>query len=211
MLAGLARTFGVSSAVTSGAAEIGRFAICPCVPFTASGLRMDRWISGSADQLVRCLALVAELADVSDPSLQVHPAVGQLVGDAGNSAGTTSDAIGNDARTLHEQSPGLHDVAAFEFVGGGEALCATYHDRRRHPFDDAADEAVRDRALVQRVERGLHGAATVMTQHDDQGGVEDLHRVFDGTEHGVVEDVAGRSDDEHVTEALVEDDFRSDT
>jgi len=46
MLAVLARTFRVSSAVTSGAAEIGRFAICPCVPFTASGLRMDRWIGG---------------------------------------------------------------------------------------------------------------------------------------------------------------------
>ena len=49
-----------------------------------------------------------------------------------------------------------------------------------------------------------------MTEHDDEGDVEHGDRVFDGPQHRRVDDVAGGADDEHVTEALVEDDLSGD-
>ncbi len=107
-------------------------------------------------------------------------------------------------------APGLHHVAALEFVDGSEALTASHEDRRRDTFHDAADEPGRHVAVVESVERRLDGTAAVVTEHDDERHVQHADGVLDGPEHGVVDHVTGGADDEHVAQTLIEDDLGGD-
>ena len=103
--------------------------------------------------------------------------------------------------------PVSHDVTAFEFVHGGQALVAAHQDGRSNTLDHTADESVGNCALVQGVECCLHGTATVVPEDDDERHVEHVNRVLDGTEHRIVEHVTCSAHDEHVAETLVEDDL----
>jgi len=46
-----------------------------------------------------------------------------------------------------------------------------------------------------------------VAEHHDQPGVEMLHRILDATQNNIVEDVARHADDEHVSQALIEQKF----
>src|SRR5690606_37823003 len=50
--------------------------------------------------------------DIADDTLQLHLALGQLVGDRGDGELAARDLVGDDHRALHEQARGLHHVPA---------------------------------------------------------------------------------------------------
>lgn len=152
-------------------------------------------------------SIVAVLADSSEGVAYADSSVGEGVGGADDGAFSAVDLVGDDAGALHDQCSGFGDVSGFEFVDGGQVFVAAHQDGRCDAFDDAADEAVGDGSVVEGVECCFDGAATVVAEDDDEWHVEDSDGVFDGSEDGVVEDVAGGAHDEHVAEALVEDDF----
>ena len=104
---------------------------------------------------------------------------------------------------------GVVDVPRLELVDPGQAVVTAVQHRRRYPFHDVTHVATGHRAVVDSRKRGLHRAAAVVTEHDDQRHVQHRHRVLDRAEHGRVDDVARGAHHEHVTQALVEDDLGS--
>src|SRR5690554_690579 len=106
-----------------------------------------------------------------------------------------------------------HVLAAQDGRLGDRRACSgpvEPHDARDDPVDDRPHEAGRDLARAQRVRRGLDRPAVVVTEHDDERGPEHVEPVLDRADHGRVEHVARGAHDDHVAEALVEDDLGSD-
>src|SRR6266511_1344376 len=54
---------------------------------------------------------------------------------------------------------------------------------------------------------GVDGAATLMAEHDNQAGAQNIHPVLDASQAFVVEHVACYSNDEQISEAFIKDDF----
>jgi len=73
----------------------------------------------------------SDAPDVADCALNSHVTVGQRVRDTDDRARTLVHLVGDDPRPLHDQRAGLHDVTAFEFVDGGQALVAAYQNHAR--------------------------------------------------------------------------------
>ena len=148
---------------------------------------------------------VTRFADVAEMLTQHDPTVGQVVGHP------TIATTGVDAPAIAvDRDSSWVPVSMTWRASNSSTLChpvpTTQDDGRRHTFDDVPDEPAGHHALVEGVQGGLHGAATVVPEHDDQRNPQHADRVFDGAEHRSVDDVAGGADHEHVTEALVEDD-----
>ncbi len=74
-------------------------------------------------------------------------------------------------------------------------------DQRRHV-------AGHRRAVLHDVDGRADRAAALVSEHDDQRDGEVLDGVLDAADHGGVEHLAGRADDEQVAEALVEQELR---
>ena len=66
------------------------------------------------------------------------------------------------------------------------------------------------RAPQHLLDRGDDGAALRVTHHDHQSGTVALRRELNAADLGRSDDVAGNSNHEQVTEALVEDDLGGD-
>src|SRR4030095_3774841 len=54
---------------------------------------------------------------------------------------------------------------------------------------------------------GIDGTATLMTEHDNQAGPQNLHTVLDASQAFIVEHVARYSNDKQISEAFIKDDF----
>src|SRR5216117_3915488 len=54
---------------------------------------------------------------------------------------------------------------------------------------------------------GVDGTATLMAEHDNQAGAQNLDAVLDASQAFIVENVARYSNDEQISEPLIEDDF----
>jgi len=100
-------------------------------------------------------------------------------------------------------------VAGFEFVDAGQSFAAACEDAGGDLLDDVADVSSGELEVIERAEGGGDGAAVVVAEDHNQRYVEFHGTVFEGTEDGGVDDVSGGADDEHITEALVEDDLGS--
>src|SRR5882724_661312 len=54
---------------------------------------------------------------------------------------------------------------------------------------------------------GVDGTATLMAEHDNQAGAQNLDAVLDASQAFIVENVARYSNDEQISEPLIKDDF----
>src|SRR5438309_5511530 len=54
---------------------------------------------------------------------------------------------------------------------------------------------------------GVHGTATLMAEHDDQAGAQNINSVLDASQAFIVEHIARYSNDEQIAEPFIEDDF----
>src|SRR5213596_738214 len=54
---------------------------------------------------------------------------------------------------------------------------------------------------------GVDGTATLMAEHDNQTGAQNIHPVLDAPQAFIVEHIARYSNDEQISEAFIKDDF----
>src|SRR5436309_15884105 len=54
---------------------------------------------------------------------------------------------------------------------------------------------------------GVDGTATLMAEHDNQAGAQNIHPVLDASQAFIVEHIACDSNDEQISEAFIKDDF----
>src|SRR5205823_1085660 len=54
---------------------------------------------------------------------------------------------------------------------------------------------------------GVDGTATLMAEHDNQAGAQNIHPVLDASQAFIVEHIARYSNDEQISEAFIKDDF----
>lgn len=80
--------------------------------------------------------------------------------------------------------------------------------RRRDPFNQIADVALRHISSFHGVFRGRDGAAVVVSEDNDQRHMEHRDAVFERAENGVINNMSGGTHDENVTKADVENDLR---
>src|SRR5882724_1288620 len=55
--------------------------------------------------------------------------------------------------------------------------------------------------------RGVDGTATLMAEHDNQTGAQNIDPVLDASQAFIVEHIARYSNDEQISEAFIKDDF----
>src|SRR6059036_646626 len=55
---------------------------------------------------------------------------------------------------------------------------------------------------------GVDGTATLMAEHDNQTGAQNIDPVLDASQAFIVEHIASYSNDEQISEAFIKDDFR---
>src|SRR5712672_2310617 len=55
---------------------------------------------------------------------------------------------------------------------------------------------------------GVDGTATLMAEHDNQAGAQNIDPVLDASQAFIVEHIARYSNDEQISEAFIKDDFR---
>ena len=86
-------------------------------------------------------------------------------------------------------------IAGFPFRG--------FHGRL-----DRVDQRVDVAGRLAAGQRGLHRAAALMPEHDDEPRAKVLHRVFNAAQRVIIHEVARRAHNKQVADVLVEDDFR---
>lgn len=79
--------------------------------------------------------------------------------------------------------------------------------KRSYPFNDVADVAVRDSALVECCARGADRAAGIMPENHHERGLQHADPVLDAAQHLVAHHVARRAHHKQVTQALIENDL----
>lgn len=78
-----------------------------------------------------------------------------------------------------------------------------------HPGPDGVHEAVNVIGFPVAVHSRLHGSTALVTEHDDQRGLEVFNSVLDAADHAVVRHIARHSNRKQVAEPLVEDHLRA--
>ena len=101
-------------------------------------------------------------------------------------------------------------MARLELVDGFVAVASGREHRRGDALDDVADVAAGHVTALECVDGRLDGTAVVVSEHDDQRSIEHRDAVLDGAQNSGIDDVAGGANDEHVAEALIEDDLGGD-
>lgn len=139
---------------------------------------------------------------------EIGATIAEAIGQAHHGSALAGDRAGDDGGVFHEAGRGLLDVLGDHVADAAVLVLAQGgQDRGGDAFDEVADETGWHVACRDGVLRGRDGAAIVVPQDNDQRHVEVVDAVLEGTQNGVVDDVAGGANHEGVAEAQIKDDL----